>query len=404
MDAARTRARAVSQPGSGYATPAGCSPLLLPFPGLRYVPERSGALSTLLAPPHTELATQERATLLASSPFVVTHLERPEYTVGGGARPAVLEWLRRGVLTQDTPGFYVVEQRAAGRAHRFLLGALVVGPLTDDRVYAHEATIDEAVRSRQERLRVTGVDSEPILLIDDDTGGTTSPGDYAAAAELIGSHVTHSDAGTAGVAVDVWLVKEPDIVERITRSMAARRLLIADGHHRYAAVRASAAESGREQHVLVAISDRRSDPVELLALHRALPQHGARALLRDAEVGPPQEFKGWHSLRARLAGLIEPSLLLVSGSEVRLVTPDIPTGAGAWVDDTLMRAGIDAHDVRYVADLSGVAPVGTGMAVALLPTPDLAEVLQVARRGEVMGHKTTSFRPKPIAGAVMRLR
>jgi len=65
---------------------------------------------------------------------------------------------------------------------------------------------------------------------------------------------------------------------------------------------------------------------------------------------------------------------------------------------------VDEAAVEPVVDLATVAAVDAGAAAALvlLRPVTLDEVLAVADAGEVMPPKTTSFRPKPRAGLVMR--
>jgi len=358
-----------------------------------------------VAPPHTDLGPALRAARLSSSPYTVTHLERPEYSPGDG--PAVQRWLAAGALAEDEPGYYVVRQRREdGREHRFLLASLIVGPETDARVHPHESVIPEAVASRVERLQATGVDSEPVLLVDE-AGGHTAR--LVASAEEVGAHVASGRTTAASpVALDVWHLADPDVVEGITLDMGRHDLLIADGHHRFAAVRQLATATGVHERLLVAVSDQRTWPLELLSLHRVAPVEAWEPLL-DAAIAVEESDPEPTAVLATLRSLpVEWIVLVADGRAATLRTdPSIApgAGAGAWVDTVLARAGVDDRKVRYEPDagaaLTRRGPESLG---ALIPRPSLADVRSVVDHGGHMGRKTTSFRPKPLAGTVLRRR
>lgn len=380
-------------------------PLLLPFAGLRYVESVAGPLGSLVAPPHTDLGPALRSARLSSSPYTVTHLERPEYAPGEG--PAVRRWLADGAVAEDDPGYYVVRQRREdGREHRFLLAALLVGPDTDGRVHPHESTIPEAVASRVERLTATGVDSEPVLVVDD-AGGHTAR--LVAHAEDLGHHVaTGRTGGPAPIAIDVWHLTEPAAVEGITLDMSRHELLIADGHHRFAAVRRMAETTGVPERLLVAVSDQRTWPLDLVSLHRVAPVEHWDALVAAATAVDDCDADT-ASVTAALRGLPDGGVVLVRDGRAVLLGTDpglAPgAGAGAWVDTVLARAGVDDRKVRYEPDLNAALTRRSPDALAvLIPRPSLGDVRSVVDRGGHMGRKTTSFRPKPLAGTVLRLR
>ena len=388
-------------------TPPGGShgPLLLPFAGLRYVEAVTGPLGALVAPPHTDLGPALRAARLSSSPYTVTHLERPEHSPGDG--PAVQRWLADGALAEDEPGYYVVRQRREdGREHRFLLASLIVGPETDTRVHPHESVIPEAVASRAERLQATGVDSEPVLLVDE-AGGHTAR--LVASAEEVGTHVASGRTTAASpITLDVWHLADPAVVEGITLDMGRHDLLIADGHHRFAAVRQLARDTGVPERLLAAVSDQRTWPLELVSLHRVAPVEAWDTLLEAATAAQDCDPEPTAVLTT-LRGLPDPWIVLVADGRATTLRTD-PTlapgaGAGAWVDAVLTRAGIDDRKVRYEPDATAaLTRRGAETLGALIPRPTLADLRSVVDHGGHMGRKTTSFRPKPLAGAVLRRR
>ncbi|WP_432574042.1 DUF1015 family protein [Kineococcus sp. SYSU DK005] len=413
MEPGRTRTRA---PGSASPVPAGPGrgrgALVLPFPGLRYREEVVGPLDAVMAPPHTELDKHERERALAVAPYLVTHLERPEYA---GTRtdgvPAVLRWVERGALVQDPPALYVLQQQHAGRTHRFLLGELQVGPGADDRVLPHEATIEDAVVSRAARLRAVAVDSEPVLLVDAGTAHASTRNhegralaDAAGTPERLGDHVLR--ARGQRVSVDVWRLEEPTLVAALCAAVGARRWIIGDGHHRWAAVRRTVL-GPHPGAVLAAFHLPGSTPLDVLALHRLAPSGAAARLLAAPDVvlehtGPVRQAPDL------LAGLREPrALVLHEGTASVLRTPgntQDATGTAAWVDHTLVEAGIADDSIRYVSDTERAVTGAVNGTAVLLSAPRWEDIAASTTGGRLMGRKATSYRPKPLAGAVLRLR
>ncbi|WP_432540518.1 DUF1015 family protein [Kineococcus sp. SYSU DK002] len=402
MEAARTGARAsVDVRDGAVLAPPPPGPLLEPFPGLRYDPAVAGPLSSLVAPPHTELDRSHRAAFLASSPYVVTHLERPEY--GAGAGPEVHRWLDTGVLVQDPSSFYVVRQRRDGRTQHFLLACLAV-TADDQRVHPHEDVFDQAVAARVQRLDATGVDSEPVLLVDDAPWPVpwTRPEELG---RLVGT--TPHDDGAPGL--EVWRLRDAATVQALTAASAHHRFLIADGHHRFAAVQRIARRTERPAGLLVAVVDQRLEPVDLQPLHRVLPAVAAQEVVEHAPRRRGVTVTSLEAARRITDGLGGDQALVLLPSRAVVVEGALngsgrALGSGAWVDAIIRAGGTASEAVRYQYDLDGVwTSVDPGAAV-LLPRPSFSALLQAVQDGHVMGRKTTSFRPKPLAGTVLRLR
>src|SRR3546814_8020828 len=72
----------------------------------------------------------------------------------------------------------------------------------------------------------------------------------------------------------VWRITDPSTLTLLTSSLADTRVVIADGHHRYAAtqqLRATHPGTGWEQ-TLVMLVDQDDTPLQLCAIHRTLPR------------------------------------------------------------------------------------------------------------------------------------
>ncbi|WP_432487168.1 DUF1015 family protein [Kineococcus sp. SYSU DK018] len=414
VEPARTGARAQEAVSTSTARVPGPGDLLRPFPGLRYRQEVVGPLRNVLAPPHTETGRTAREAAMRSAPHLVTHLERPEYAPQGeDGGPTVLTWLHSGVLLQDPPALYVLQQRTGGLSHRFLVGELRVTGAADDRVRAHEATMEHAVRTRIRRLEATAVDSEPVLLVDagpvvaEDLNGTSFLTRLVRAAVQSADHVI-STPGPGGTDIDLWRVTEGDAIARLSWAVGGRRWIIGDGHHRHEAARRLARQSPGVTGVLTAMSLPGDAALEVSALHRVVPRGAGRHLL---DAGNRQRRNGGTSeaALADLASLSEPDCLVVEDSAVTHLRTAGRTatavGVAAWVDEILMLGGVPDQVVDYVRDPRAALARGIdGSTAVLLPAPDFEHVVTVTSEGGLLGRKATSFNPKPVAGAVLRLR
>lgn len=394
MEDARTGARARPGPPAGLPR----RPLVNPFPGLRYDTAVAGPLGSLLAPPHTELDRASRTALLASSPYVVTHLERPDYDSGPGQ--AVTRWISEGALVQDAPGLYVVRQEQDGRVQHFLLGRLDV-TADDDRVHPHEGVFEQAVAARLDRLEDTGVDSEPVLVVDSDPWPLrwTDPGS-------LGRRVEEADDARSHV--EVWYLDEPDVVARLSAASAEHRFLIADGHHRHAAVLRAAQRDGAARSLLVAVADDATEPVDLRALHRIVPNSAAQEVLRRAPRRRDVTVQDAEALTRMTDALgFDQALVVTDGTTVVIECPPAAgttVGSGAWTDAVVRSCGTSSSDVRYRPDAAAIWEGLGDRGAVFLPKPRVGVLQEIVRRGGMLGRKTTSFRPKPLAGTVLRLR
>jgi uncharacterized protein (DUF1015 family) len=212
----------------------------------------------------------------------------------------------------------------------------------------------------------------------------------------------------AGQQHRVWSVTEAGQLEDIQAGLANARLLVADGHHRYAAY---VALHGREpdnahRSGLAMVVDQDETPLFLGAVHRLM--HGVKL----ADVLTAASAAGARVLRIEgddaVAALAPATLVLTDGQGWATVSLDVPPGTAMvqLVDDLLLsrlpgrpaRLGF-AHSVTQALD-----QVKPGRVIAaLLPAVDLDVVTDVVRAGGLLPEKATSFQPKPSLGSFIRL-
>src|SRR5690606_22470218 len=114
------------------------------------------------------------------------------------------------------------DERGGLRQTSGIVGALTLG--TGD-VLPHEQTTPKAKSDRLDLLRACRTNLSPLWAL------STAPG-LSSLAELPGPPVARA-TDDEGVHHRLWKVDAPGIVAAISEAVAARPLVIADGHHRY---------------------------------------------------------------------------------------------------------------------------------------------------------------------------
>ena len=433
------RVPAASDPG--VADPAGGQPsglaagepsglALQPFAATRY--SDPGRLEALTSPAYDLIEPAERAKLGAADPHSIVHLTLPTFGVEDAARRLAL-WRREGVLRTDpTPALFVYEMAeiAGGPPTRGWIGAVVIPPreppgMPDGSasIVPHEATVEAVVTDRLRLRAATRADLEPIVLAHD--------GEPGAADALARLHVEVSPpiidlVDGAGVRHRIWRVEEPGQVAAVCADMAARRAVIADGHHRYASATADRdtknrgvpGDPGPAGRILALLVPTGLHGPRVQAIHRVVPGlslAGAASAAADAfQVDPVGPFT-----EREAEGLLDTAadtlLLVTDGTDwLRLTRPQRRTlvGRPEWqdLDVALVDAGLIAQRWDAAASVLLRHAVGPaivtarqcgGVAVLLRPTR-ASTILDLAAHGVLMPRKSTFFVPKPRTGLLMR--
>ena len=240
-------------------------PRLLPFRGLRPNPAVA-PLTDVVCPPYDVISKQQRAELLARSPYNVVRVELPAGDYEGAA-VLLAKWKASGALRREAaPALYGyrMTHRGPGGAQRETLGvmgALVLEP-PGKGILPHEQTTPKDKSDRLELIRATRANTSPIWCLCSEPGlgallgGGEAPPSHAAAGagengvraarswpaaeaaqEAAGSAASADLAASAvdddGVTHEIWPIFGPAAYEAISKLTSAAPLLVADGHHRY---------------------------------------------------------------------------------------------------------------------------------------------------------------------------
>lgn len=409
-----------------------------PFVAVRYDPSVSGDPATTSAPAYDDVEPLTYAAHRTASPYTVLELLASR---GPGsyeaARAAYERWVRTGVLVTDhSAAFYVYEEHelrgGVPAVQRGVLAAVALEPLGDgSSVLPHEEVDAARVAERLERLDAVPLDVSPVFAVY--RGGSDqlrtlldAPPRQPPLAALT------DDEGTDH---RIWAVRDPEEIAVIRDGLAPVRAVIADGHHRYATALAyrdrlrgqgaghgaSARAGAPWERTLMYLVDAGTHGPCLHPIHRAvegLPRDAEDRLAPwfSADPGPqaPVALAREVASEPRTMGLWRPD----GPSTVLRPRPDgwaqldwpvqrsaswrsLPT---ALVEHVLApRLGLTTVTPRSdVARTANEQRGRAGAGLLLLPPVDVTTVLDLAEHGEPMPAKTTSFRPKPRTGLVMR--
>ncbi len=395
---------------------------IFPFRAYRYS-ARAGDPARLLTQPYDKISPQMQERYFSLSPFNVAHIiKNGEYT---RAAASLREWIDGGILElEEQPAFFVYFQRFVApdggpeRLRKGLIGLGAVEDYSQGNVFRHELTHTGPKRDRLELLRQTRAHCEQLfMLYDDPSGAVEARLDHAAQDPPLLEVEDEYGAGHC-----LWRISKAAEVQAIQRLMAPRKLLIADGHHRYETALAFRDENpGVEAAARVPMTfvNLRSTGLVILPTHRVV---GGLAdfepegvLQRAAEMFHVEQSPSLDALRERLERA-PPGAARLGGvfrGDRRVFTFEsrLPAGrpdAALLHDDLLAKAlGLSAEAVReerhirYVRGFHEAARAiqdADSQAVFFLRPPRVEQIAEVAFSGGVMPQKSTDFYPKMLSG------
>jgi uncharacterized protein (DUF1015 family) len=405
-----------------------------PFQPFRYT-AKAGDPANLLTQPYDKISPPMHARYLEASPYNLVRIilgEKREFdndteNVYTRAAQYLDDWIREGVLAQDAaPGFYAYSQEfevpdSGERLTR--QGFIGLGKLEDysaNVVYRHEQTLTGPKKDRRELLNHTRAHFGQIFMLYEDATGATEVifGDGTPGQRLPEPCLNVIDEYRT--THRVWAITDAGRISTIQALMSDKKLLIADGHHRYETALGYAKDhpdNAAAQYVMMTFVNMHSPGLKILATHRVL--RGIDPTGFHDRAKEHWTATALHSVDELKRALAEPNksivrIGLVTGAGQHLLERprvggelDVPV----LHQDILGRLlGISEEDVRdekhinYVRGIdAAVAEVREGdaeVAFILEPTP-IDDMARIAFAGGVMPQKSTDFYPKLLSGVTI---
>jgi uncharacterized protein (DUF1015 family) len=214
-----------------------------PFRAYRYDTNRV-ALKDVLTQPYDKITPAMQEQYYAASPYNLIAVEKgrvspddsPANNVYARAAHTIDEWIADKILVQDpAPGIYIYAQEfvvPGTHARRVRIGFIALARVEDYDarvVFRHERTLSAPKADRIELLRHTRAQTGQLFFLYDDPARRIDTWLEEATRKNLPLEL-HDEYG---VTHHLWPVFDPALIERMQSAMADKKLVIADGHHRY---------------------------------------------------------------------------------------------------------------------------------------------------------------------------
>jgi uncharacterized protein (DUF1015 family) len=422
---------------------------IFPFRALRYNPEKV-AIQDVVTQPYDKISPAMQDRYYATTPYNLVRiiLGKPQagdndtQDVYSRAAGFLRSWTGEGVLKRDgeqsiylyTQTFTVPGDASGARFER--RGLIAAGQLEsyDQKVvFRHEQTLSKPKSDRLNLLRATQSHFGQIFMLYSDAKGEVD----AMLAQVRPADVEVTDE--YAVVHRMWRVADAAVIERVQKSMNDKKLIIADGHHRYETA-VNYRHEMREKHglvegapyerVMMTLVNMDSPGLVVLPTHRVvfglegfdvaatmakLEKYFTVEKLASGDVRAAMEHlrDAGKGRTALLAVTAEAAYLLrarekqesasLEGQSARQRSLDVVQLHKLVLEETL---GMSEQDIReqkhlkYLREASeAVEEVRKGANVAfLMNAVRMDQVRDIAFSGEVLPQKSTDFFPKLLSG------
>ena len=437
---------------------------IAPFRALRYDSQRL-SVESAVTQPYDKITPQMQDAYYAANPHNLVRIILGKRDVNDDAKDNVYsraagyfrDWRREGIFQQDLePSLYSYVQQfeVPGTSQRLERhGFIALGKLEDygaGVVFRHEQTLAKPKADRLDLLRATRAHFGQLFMLYEDNGEIES---------LLSSKGTPTVqvADEYKVQHQVWKVSDAGVIDLVRRKMRDKKLIIADGHHRYETAlnyrnerraaqpagalpreRTSAgAASGQEELapydlVMMTFVNMNSPGLLVLPTHRVV--HGLDGFCSEKlrteiaryfsveEVDPTVDSKRATEILSQ-AGKAGTAVVAVTRDRCFLLHTPKAADANVFQGYSLRQQSLDVvqlHQgvlqgalaispeavrdqlhVRYVRDANdAIQQVRRGEAdAAFLMNPvRMEQVRDIAFGGEVLPQKSTDFYPKLLSG------
>ena len=422
---------------------------IAPFRAIRYDENKVGPIEKVIAPPYDVISPAQQDELYArhESNIVRIDLNKPEpgdqemsrYERSGRIFHS---WLSEQVMVQDAePAFYVLSQTFKGpdgveRVRTGFFGCARITKFGEGPIMPHERTLKGPKLDRLRLFRATRTNLSPIF-------GMYRDPDERVLSELK-SAMKLAPAVTAtmdGVVNRMWILNDKWKVEQIVSALAAEKIYIADGHHRYETALAyrderrseGAPPDGGHERVMMFVAAVEDPGMVVFPTHRLVHSlHGFDEAKFLAELDrffdrsdAPEDVVDALAAAGKRGNAY--AVVTKHGRWLAVAKPDAPWDEVSALpshpdvrrlDVTILHSVILEHilgitkeaqasqqNLRYSKDAkeaftSPQAQKDVQIAFLMNPTR-VQEVIDVSNAGEVMPQKSTFFYPKIPSGLVL---
>jgi len=427
-----------------------------PFRAFRFDPLQV-TLAQVVTQPYDKITPALQERYYAASPNNLVRIilgrrrenDNPANNVYTRAAGHFRDWRQQGLLREDSaPSIYLYSQRFTRPGSTTELerrGFIALGRIEDYAagvVFRHEQTLAKPKADRLDLLRATRAHFGQIFMLYEDSGQVES---------LLNTDDDPDVSVTDeyGVVHRVWEITDPKLIEAVQAAMRDKKLIIADGHHRYEtalnyrnerrAADGSSAEGRGDaaapyEFVMMTFVNINSPGLVILPTHRLVHslnsfsendfRNAARAFFDVDEIDSHLDAPRATAI-LRESGRCGTTILAVTANRAFLLhhpNPNIPeVFEGLSISQQALDVvqlhkcllervlGLSEESIRNQQNISYVRDAGEALSqvrgpgargnIAFLMNPcRIAQVRDIAFAGEVMPQKSTDFYPKLLSG------
>jgi uncharacterized protein (DUF1015 family) len=399
---------------------------IFPFQPYRYA-SGAGPLQKLVTQPYDKISPAMQRHYLEASPYNLVRLllgeRKPEDNetdnVYTRATRTMQEWIARGIWERDAePGMFayfqefIVPDTGERLVRKSFIALGQVEEYSAGIVFRHEQTLSGPKKDRMELLKHTHTHFEPIFMLYPDPSGLIDELlDQAAAAPPI-AEVTDE----YGAVHRIWKVGAGKHIQQL---MSDKKLLIADGHHRYETAMAFQRDHPHlpgANRMIMAFVNMHSPGLKILATHRLVSGVDSTGFLTAAAADfDVREIASLDQLKVAWAAGGDRSIIGAAIGD-KLYQLEDRTARGA-LDVRTLHEGLlgkalgiteeavrDEKHIRYIRGIDAAVDEvrrGAAQIAFLLKPTSVQQVADTSFSGGVMPQKSTDFYPKLLSGMVM---
>lgn len=425
------------------------------FKALRYDLDKT-SLAAVIAPPYDVISPIGQERLYEKSPLncirLILNKDEPgdqesnnRYT---RARDYLQEWIQQGTLVQDErASFYLYRQTFSDlrdgkiKTRTAVFGRLKLEPFEKGIVIPHEKTLSKPKQDRLRLLQATETNLSAVFGLYEDPDARIRTALTAFLAQPAQCQAVDEE----NVRHELWVLRDPQGVEALTKSWAVKNVYIADGHHRYqTALDYSLARRQKESvpadkempydFILMAMVAFEDQGIVLYPTHRMVNLSAYPALTHNAQAALGK-LEPYFEINALDAGQFVTTLESAASGKIQL---GLLLGGQSWILTLKDWCQAKQHmpagkpDVWYQLDVAVLSHLVLGhlwgipdseweavisythsdpealeharknstSAVFLLKAPRVQILSEMGRAGELMPQKSTYFYPKLASGLV----
>jgi uncharacterized protein (DUF1015 family) len=428
-----------------------------PFRAFRFDPLQV-TLAQVVTQPYDKITPALQEHYYAASPNNLVRIilgrrkenDNPANNVYTRAAGHFRDWRQQGLLREDSvPSIYLYSQRFTRPGSTTELerrGFIALGRIEDYSagvIFRHEQTLAKPKADRLDLLRATRAHFGQIFMLYEDSGQVES-------LLMTEANPDVSVTDEYGVVHRVWRVTDAKVINSVQAAMHDKKLIIADGHHRYETAltyrnerRAADSSTGQTfgsagaapyEFVMMTFVNINSPGLVILPTHRLVHSlnsfsendfhNAARAFFDVDEIDSSLDAPRATTI-LRESGRCGTTILAVTANRAFLLHHPNPNIPEVFEGLSISQQALDVvqlhkcllekvlklseesirnqQNISYVRDageaLSQVRGQGVRGNIAFLMNPcRIAQVRDIAFAGEVMPQKSTDFYPKLLSG------